>query len=240
MYVHFITPTVHITEVLIKAFESVLTDEVFQLPTAPAISARKSAQCVLTWSRNNHDKMSMFASQLITTLKFCLSTEHKKVKVLKEKMWERYYQHRCTTNFTDKWTDFLKLSGAESTQTFYQHITDLVFNHLIKEHFPTPSVPAQATTSTPTLDYNERNALRYVSGYITRRLYHKLQNSKHHLKDELCLCIAELNDVDPEEMSEDSEEWMNAIDRGGLKHVTTSHHVARVQRITNQRQDYPQ
>ena len=48
----------------------------------------------------------MFASQLITTLKFCFSTEHKKSRGVKRKMQERYYQHRCTTNFSDKWTDF--------------------------------------------------------------------------------------------------------------------------------------
>ena len=35
------------------------------------------------------------------------------------------------------------------------------------------------------------------------------------------MCIAELNDIDPEELREESEDWMNAMDRGGLKHVTT-------------------
>ena len=78
--------------------------------------------------------------------------------------------------------------------TLYQHITDIVFNFLIKEHFIS-SEPTQAITSTPTLDYN----LRYITGYISRKLYRTLKDSSHKLKDKLCLCIAELNDVDPDE-----------------------------------------
>ena len=50
-------------------------------------------------------------------------------------------------------------------------------------------------------------------------VYRKLTDSKHHLKDELCLCLAELNDVDPEDMQDESKDWMEKIDRGGLKHV---------------------
>ena len=33
----------------------------------------------------------------------------------------------------------------------------------------------------------------------------------------MCLCVAELNDVDPDELR---DKWMNAVDRGGLKHVS--------------------
>ena len=106
----------------------------------------------------------------------------------------------------------MQLSGAEATPTLYQHI----FNFLIKEHFIL-SEPTQAITSTPTLDYNKRNALRDT---LSRKLYRTLKDSSHKMKDELCLCIADLNDVDPDELSEESNNWMRAVDRGGLKHVT--------------------
>ena len=204
--------------VLIKAFQSVLTDEDFDLPTPPAIKARKSAQCVLTWCTDNHPAMYEFTQQLMCTLKVCF-VEHKKQNVRRDKMWEQYYLLRSSSNFTENWTRFLQLSGAEATPTLYQHITDIIFNFLIKEHFIS-SEPTQAITSTPTLDYNERNALRYITGYISRKLYRTLKDSSHKLKDELCLCIAELNDVDPDELSEESNDWMRAVDRGGLKHVT--------------------
>ena len=36
------------------------------------------------------------------------------------------------------------------------------------------------------------------------------------LKKEFCLCLTEINDDD---MVDKSEEWMDAVDRGGLKHI---------------------
>ena len=195
-----------------------LKDEAFDLPTAPAIAARKSAKCVLTWCTKNNEEMTAFAGQLTATLEVCF-TDRKKVKIQKEKMWEQYYTLRATNEFADTWASFLRHSGAEPSQTLYQHITDIVFNHLIKEHFTITSEPTQDTCN-PTLDYNEKNALRYISGYITRQIYRNLKDSRHKLKDELCLCLAEINDVDPYELNDDSNEWMSAVDRGGLKHVT--------------------
>ena len=69
------------------------------------------------------------------------------------------------------------------------------------------------------LDYNEKNALRYISGYITRQVFRNLKDFRHKLKDELCLCLTEMNDMDPDEINDESNEWMSAVDRGGLKRV---------------------
>ena len=55
------------------------------------------------------------------------------MKVRKEKMWEQYYQLRSTNEFAHNWEAFLKQSGAVPSQTLYQHVTDIVFNHSIKE-----------------------------------------------------------------------------------------------------------
>ena len=182
------------------------------------MTARESTQGVLSWYPQNIETMTTFAGQLMGTLTICF-VDHNKVKVTKEKMWEQYNTLRSTKEFADNWAAFLKLSKALPSQILYQHITDIVFNHLIKEYFTLPE-STQAITSTQTLDYNERNALRYVTGYISRTLYCKLKDSKHGLKDELCLRIAELNDVVPDELSDKSNEWMIEVDRGGLTHVT--------------------
>ena len=45
------------------------------------------------------------------------------------------------------------------------------------------------------------------------------KDSRHKLKDELFLCLAEMNDVDPDKMNDESNEWMSVVDRGGLKHA---------------------
>ena len=59
-----------------------------------------------------------------------------------------------------------------------------------------------------------------MGGYVTRKLYQKLKNSKHMMKKERCLCLTEMNDVDPKEMQDDSDDWMTIVDRGGLKYIT--------------------
>ena len=62
------------------------------------------------------------------------------------------------------------------------------------------------------------NALRYAAGYIPRALQKKLQKSAHPLKEELQLCLLDLQD-DGKEEDGTAEEWLNLIDRGGIKHV---------------------
>jgi len=68
-------------------------------------------------------------------------------------------------------------------------------------------------------------ALRYAAGYIPRHLKKRLTKSAHPLKNELTLCL-----LDPLQDEEDnifhSADWVNAVDRGGLKHVNNAtYHV---------------
>ena len=83
---------------------------------------------------------------------------------------------------------------------------------MVSSHFP---IQAETEGSKQVeLDYNEKNALRYVGGYVTRRLHQKRTKSKHKLKKELWTCLTEMNDVDPDEMSDESDDWMKCVDRG--------------------------
>ena len=52
-----------------------------------------------------------------------------------------------------------------------QYIGHHIFKELIKICHPVPTV---ASTPPPLLTYNERNALRYVAGYIPRLLKKKI------------------------------------------------------------------
>ena len=47
----------------------------------------------------------------------------------------------------------------------------------------------QSTAVSPALDYNERNALRYVTGYATRHPYTQLYKSTHPMKEELLMPV---------------------------------------------------
>ena len=88
---------------------------------------------------------------------------------------------------------------------------------LIKQHFSVEVVEKENEAS---LDYEEKNALRYTASYVVRSLTKKLQRAAHPLKQQLILSLSTIveEDIGGEDVSE-SEEWTNSIDRGGLKHV---------------------
>ena len=106
------------------------------------------------------------------------------------------------------------------TPTLLQHKTDTVFNHLITVNYPKST--GSSTVQPQQLDYKEKTALRYVAGYVTRTIYRRIKDSNHPIKDELLLCLSELNEVDPSEMEDESKDWMEEVDRGGLKNVSNT------------------
>ena len=78
----------------------------------------------------------------------------------------------------------------------------------------------------PSLDYEEENVIRYTAGYVTRALTRKIRRSAHRLKQQLILCLNELTEDEVDMNTEHpSRKWVNAIDRGGLKHVSNNIHV---------------
>lgn len=80
----------------------------------------------------------------------------------------------------------------------YQRISNIIFEELIKRHFTIEQVE-QPTVSAFT--YEETNALRYVAGYVCRKLKKKIEASKHPSKGDLLLCLMELCDEDDETSS---------------------------------------
>ena len=65
------------------------------------------------------------------------------------------------------------------------------------------------------LKSEEENALRYVTGYVCRKVRVNLESSSIPNKDDMNLCVMELSG---DEMDEDrgTDEWTNLTDRGGL------------------------
>ena len=119
-----------------------------------------------------------------------------------------------------EWASHLSpISGSRDfCPIFFQFVTDVIMEELVKRYFPVP-VGTVGHECEVTLDYEEHNAIRYTAGYVVRALAKKIDHSNHPHKRELGLCLAEL-----EEESNDgdhpSEDWLKAVDRGGLKHVS--------------------
>ena len=63
------------------------------------------------------------------------------------------------------------------------------------------------------------NALRYVVGYVCRKVKQNIELSKYPFKRALLLiCMMDMCDEDDDTSS--SADWLNAVDRGGLCRVS--------------------
>ena len=94
---------------------------------------------------------------------------------------------------------------------------------LIKTYRPTPGSDACSHSSTMSplpLTYEEKNALRFIAGYVSRKIYKKVQESFHPA------CIKEMIRGCSEHDSDDNTyAWPKTINRGGLWHVNQELYV---------------
>ena len=67
-------------------------------------------------------------------------------------------------------------------------------------------------SSSDDLTYAETNAIRYAAGYVPRALNKRISRSNNANKVDLMLCLDDLL----EDESEESTDWLKAINRGGL------------------------
>ena len=79
------------------------------------------------------------------------------------------------------------------------------------------------------MSYDDQCATRYVAGYVCRKVHDKLKSSKMPPKNDLLLTLYEFTGSGGSEMgqgfTDPSENWIDAIDRGGLWHVTDQVYV---------------
>ena len=68
--------------------------------------------------------------------------------------------------------EFLHACDLSASTTFFQCVTSQVLlDLLIKEKFPVSTESSSDISSSPSeLTYEERNAIRYIGGYIIRKL----------------------------------------------------------------------
>ena len=130
-------------------------------------------------------------------------------------MWSAYHTLRVSEEYKSAWNSLLAPSGCSVLPLFCQHVGHYIFKELVKRHHPTTS-KTRETSFDPT--YEELNGIRYAAGWVARALQKKLKRSANPLKDDLSLCIVDLLD-DADDSPQESNEWVEAVDRGGLTRV---------------------
>ena len=117
--------------------------------------------------------------------------------------------------FRKDWHSFLQNSiGHQAHPAFFQCVSLAIFKELIKAEYPLPPSDVAEHPDHP-LTFEEQNALRFVAGYVCRNVHNELKTSSLPEKQEMMMCIMGLADNE-EDRGDESELWLNVIDRGGL------------------------
>ena len=86
----------------------------------------------------------------------------------REELWVDYHKETPSSEFASKWNDFCgKLKAKAVTSLFYQHVTDEIFEFLLKEEFGLikPSHIEEDQTSSLTFEEEMQSTLLVVMYY---------------------------------------------------------------------------
>ena len=202
--------------------QQVLIDEGFKVGSPSAKAAIETAEKLLEWcsQAENSEAFGHFTIDLLEELETCFKSCCKSLKRRREKMWNQMLRIRTSPGFRAKWSSFLSSSiGVTASPIFYEYVIDVAFNTLLKKHHKI-DMPEEDSIEVD-LDYEEKNSLRYTAGFVTRSLVKKLKRSCNPRKEQLISCLQELNSSEklPGVSTDDSEDWIHLLDRGGLTHI---------------------
>ena len=196
-------------------FAGVMADEFFQIPTTEAKGCLKAAQKAIQHFSQVKEIHQTFSNWLVSTLDSLVEGAKKDTGVKKEKLWINYHKTTSSSEFASQWKDFSREIGVTMTPLFYQHITDEVFNFLLKDEFGLSKPTTVEDEQIPRLTYEEENAVYYVGGYILRALKKDPINVKI-----LSIVDKLINPDKSDHASSTSQDWLKTIDRGGLTEIT--------------------
>ena len=204
---------------LLKAIDAVLVDPSFSTGSAVAADALHAAKTLQEWcvSEENDEIVKGFTSELLGDLQGALVFPRGRRPLNRERIWQQFFTVRSSSGFISRWTAFLERASANPTPTLYQHLTDIIFRELMKEHYVIPSSQSPTMEGVSTL---EGNALRYAAGYVVRHICKKVKKSSHESKEDITDCLMQLVLGGQDDGDQGTaEEWTNLVDRGGLWHV---------------------
>ena len=88
----------------------------------------------------------------------------------KERLWRKFQNLTSSDDFTSKWNNFLSQVDLNDEPLFYQILTDEIFDQLLKKRLTVLQGDSDCTEDCAELTFEEENAVRYVGGYVVRKL----------------------------------------------------------------------
>ena len=84
---------------------------------------------------------------------------------------KNFYILRSSKQFCGKWREYLELLNLINEPLFYQHLTLTLFDWILSDKFKNDA--RRSETSAVEFTYEEESAIRYVGGYVIRKLKEK-------------------------------------------------------------------
>lgn len=204
-----------------------LEDDGFKFPSTSATEALSIAGQLFPWCNDvaNTDALTAFVSGLFDMFDRCLFCSKRKLTHSHhiERIWGAFHKERCSPSHVSSWSAFLEASvpHTNSNPIFYQFVTDYMFKVALKQHFRIEEVAPPAQPPKSSLSFEEKNCVRYVAGALFRAVQKKVKRSALPMKEEMLLCMIELLEGQGA-MYDESSDWVNLMDRGGLNHVSNT------------------
>ena len=191
----------------------ILNDELFQTDTEVAKLCISNAKALVELLASPSVNDTTFIEEITSTLQQPIDKIRSKVD--SEKMWTEFHKLRSTDAYSKKWRDYLSSINCQPNPAFYQHVTIELFEQILQGELQKlqEEMCPEADRNEVSITHDEENAIRYMAGYVLRKL-----KKKRHAVDGLI-------QKDREYIAEtSSNEWIKLIDRGGLVHVTEECH----------------
>ena len=114
------------------------------------------------------------------------------------KLWIQFFALRSSKEFCLRWQQYLEHLKLKGEPLFYQHVTLVLYEQLLCTKFKTTDIAPEMDTVMFT--YEEENAIKYMGGYVIK----KLKDKKHNVEF--------LVDSSKAHLEAQSSDWINAID----------------------------
>ena len=107
---------------------------------------------------------------LVAELKKCIpdinTGSSTALHIRRVEMWRKYHQLRTSPSFSHLWTTFTIATSSPAEPTFFQEVTEKLFNDLVLAAFPVQHTSAASLDQEVTYDYV--NVIRYIAGYVRK------------------------------------------------------------------------
>ena len=119
---------------LCGALSNVLVDELYTIPTEEAKCCLLIVQKLVSILDKPSTMCTEFSSWLIGDLKKIVKKLIKRNGLINpEKLWRMYHQCASSSTFRLKWEVFLAMAQQPLEPLLYQHVTDIIFEAVVKE-----------------------------------------------------------------------------------------------------------